>query len=296
MKSAAVLPLLLVSLLLVLAALVHTSRAAGAASAVCDAEGECRPLAMAAEVAQTQSSGEGGGNLKDAVEALVAWVAAAHQQDNAADNDDLLALLERWTAPEVVVEAEGTPNVPWRGRFVGRRSTATFLRRLRRGLSATTTGTTNATTTNARSELRWSTSASGTGIGVVVQWEPSSSPECGAWLMAWSDGDVSSGRLARLSLDHTRALACAAAHRTRAQRAFDGAFAHFFRKDYAAFRTSFAPDLVLTWHGDAVRDECRCLRRDGHEPNKADSTNAVCRLCVCASRWARCSTAMARRG
>jgi hypothetical protein len=118
--------------------------------------------------------------------------------------------------------------------------------------------------------------------------------------MAWADAGSGSGsgvgaKLARLVVHHTRSLACAAAHRTRAQRTFDGAFAHFFRKDYDAFRTSFAPDLVLTWHADPVSAFCRgvcvsCVR--------------VCvscamlteRVCVYGSRWARCSTAMARRG
>jgi ketosteroid isomerase-like protein len=270
-------------LLLVVLVVAAASEARGSASAaVCDAEGECRPAADFSipkfkEETTKDEDDDGDGDedaapkLKQALTALMKWVVDAR-----GDDELPVALVATWATPEVVVEAQGTPNVPWRGRYEGTRAAAAFLRRLRRGLfaaaatatatlsegaasmNATAAASTNATLTDdSAAGLQWSTAAAGAGaeVGLVVGWEPpaAASSECGAWLMAWGDAGSGSGvgaKLARLVVHHTRSLACAAAHRTRAQRVFDGAFAHFFRKDYDAFRTSFAPDLVLTWHAD----------------------------------------------
>jgi hypothetical protein len=232
--------------LLVMVALV----AARQDHTVCNAEGECQPF----QFGQTEDEDlaveaiESADRLEDSMEALLRWTATSA-------SDDVLPL-EQWLAPDVLVEAESTPNVPWRGRYEGASAAAAFFLRLRQGLFPVPAN-------YSTSGLQWATAAAGPGR-FVVRWEPSQDAvagvdssvqlrraECGAWLIG-EESCTSGGRLARLQVHHTRSLACAAAFRTRAQRVFDAAFAHFFRLDYAAFRQSFDPDVTITWHGDAV--------------------------------------------
>ncbi|ELR19648.1 uncharacterized protein ACA1_199000 [Acanthamoeba castellanii str. Neff] len=240
-------PVLLLLLLVVLVVAAASEARGSASAAVCDAEGECRPAAdfsipkFKEETTKDEDDDDddedAAPKLKQALTALMKWVV-----DAGGDDELPVALVATWATPEVVVEAQGTPNVPWRGRYEGTRAAAAFLRRLRRGMNATAAASTNATLTDdAAAGLQWSTAAAGAGaeVGLVVGWEPpaAASSECGAWLMAWADAGSGSGSGVGAKL-------------ARLVRTFDGAFAHFFRKDYDAFRTSFAPDLVLTWHAD----------------------------------------------
>lgn len=120
--------------------------------------------------------------------------------------------------------------------------------------------------------LLWDTAAVGEDR-LVVRWEPSLAQRqrdnkkgegekqggqaCGMWLLAHATEERQhprrgAAKVGRLVLEPTLPHSCGAAFRTAAQRAFDGAFGHFFRMDYAAFRLAFAPNATFVWHADPV--------------------------------------------
>ncbi len=122
-----VVPVLLLLLVVLALAVAAASAVRGpAGAAVCDAEGECRPAEdfslpkFIEETTKDEDDEEAAPNLKQALTALMEWVV------DAGDDELPVALVARWATPGVVVEAQGTPNVPWRGRYEGARAAASF--------------------------------------------------------------------------------------------------------------------------------------------------------------------------